>query len=163
MISLKVNNVNDFMNSLLGKDTFDSFLVSELEIINANTFHIDGRLNKSFYTDEELAQISEDFVNWSKLRPICFDIIKGKKVPSKVKIVFQLSKSSIASFVGQSGLDIDVSTVSGMYMHVLFENNTVHIITGTSLSIFTMDKSLDKCWDEQIKRILAREFDIEIE
>lgn len=160
MISINILNKSEFMNSLLAKDTFDYFLVSELEIVTANTFQINGRINKSFYEDEADTVI-EDFTSWAALRHICFEIIKGKRTPSKIKITFQLPKSYIKKILTATDTTIEENQVSGMYMHVLFEKGELTIITGTSLNIFTMDKSLDKYWDSQISSLLNQHFNVE--
>ena len=59
--------------------------------------------------------------------------------------------------------NIEASQVLGMYIHINYENNKLNVITGTSLSIFTMDKSIDKFWDKQITTLLNQHFELEIE
>ena len=41
------------MGKLLGTECFDSFLLEEAVITTYNTFRIDGRINREFYSDEE--------------------------------------------------------------------------------------------------------------
>lgn len=162
MISIKIKPINQFMNELLVKDTFDSFLVSDIEIMTANTYNINGRINKSFFNEENNVS-NEDFTGWDTIKPICFQIIKGKNTPTKIKIVFQLSKNAINQLIIDSNIPFTPDQVSGLYMHVLFENNEVIIITGTSLSIFSMDKSLDRFWDNYLKTYLSNRFEITVD
>ena len=53
MISYKIKNVKHFMGKFLTTESFDSFLVEEASVSTYNTFLIDGRQNKAFYTTEE--------------------------------------------------------------------------------------------------------------
>ena len=56
MIALKIAEVKDFMNKLLCQDVFDHFLIQEAVITTNVSCHIDGTLQKGFYTLEELEE-----------------------------------------------------------------------------------------------------------
>lgn len=56
MIALKIAEVKDFMNKLLCQDVFDHFLIQEAIITTNVSCHIDGTLQKDFYTLEELEE-----------------------------------------------------------------------------------------------------------
>ena len=56
MIALKIAEVKDFMNKLLCQDVFDHFLIQEAVITTNVSCHIDGTLQKDFYTLEELEE-----------------------------------------------------------------------------------------------------------
>lgn len=161
MISIKINDINNFMQNILVQDTFDSFLISEGEISTSNTFTFNGSINKNFYDTNELGDIYEDFIFWKQLKHICFEIIRGKKVPTHMKLIFALPKNSYRKIIGDSGMNISVDSIGGLYLHVLYENNQITVITGTSLNIFTMDKTLDKYWDNIMKNFLNKYFDTE--
>lgn len=160
MISIKISDVSNFMQNLLVKDTFDSFLFCDGEIHTANTISINGRINRNFYTSEELELINEDFVSWKKLKHICFEAIKGKKVPTKMKLIFSLPKNAYPKIIEDSGVSLLSENIGGLYIHIIYENNEIEIITGTSLNIFTMDKVLDKFWDKTMHTFLSKHFDI---
>lgn len=160
MISIKINDISNFMQSLLVNDVFDSFLLCDGEIHTSNTFSINGRINKDFYSSEELASVTEDFATWKNLKHICFEIIKGKKVPTKMKLVFAMPQSSFPKIIEDSTSPIVPENIGGLYIHILYENNAVEIITGTSLNIFTMDKTLDTYWDKMTVAFLSKNFDI---
>jgi len=57
MIALQIADIKTFMKKLLLSQTFDRFLLLEGSITTFNTFHIDGRLQKSYYTQEEQERI----------------------------------------------------------------------------------------------------------
>ena len=105
----------------------------------------------------------DDFISWGSIRHICFEIIKGKNAPLKFKITLKLPNSYIEKMLTSVDTNIEASQVLGMYIHINYENNKLNVITGTSLSIFTMDKSIDKFWDKQITTLLNQHFELEIE
>ena len=45
----------EFMNLLLRSEIFDNFLLSEASVHTAVKYDIDGRLNESFFSKEELS------------------------------------------------------------------------------------------------------------
>ena len=94
MIALKIAEVKDFMNKLLCQDVFDHFLIQEAVITTNVSCHIDGTLQKDFYTLEELEEqnlTGLSFVPYGLLRSSCFNLIKGKKTPSYFKFSLLLS------------------------------------------------------------------------
>ncbi|WP_287388511.1 DUF5721 family protein [Lachnospira sp.] len=152
MISLTVTNTSDFMNKLLVKETFDMLLLSEADIQTGSFYKIDGRINTSFYTAEELEALPDSqYSNWKMQRPHVFNLIKGKKVPSGLKIIFALSKKAIAKLIEKNDIDLDIDSVDGLFINVNYKDDAVTIITGTSLKTFTLDKSLEKAFDAYIK------------
>ena len=94
MDSLKILDEKTFMSKLLVSDTFDKFLLLEAIIGTYSTFSIDGRLNKEFYLEdsEEDSEYKDELAAWGRVKPICYEIIKGKQLPVSFKIVLQLSK-----------------------------------------------------------------------
>ena len=59
MISLILKVTRTFMSNLLIKDTFDRLLLSEAVISTAHTYTINGEINKSFFSEEELSQVHQ--------------------------------------------------------------------------------------------------------
>ena len=47
-------DLKTFMSNLLVHDMFDSFLLSELEIVTSNKFKISGKLYKEFYSSDKI-------------------------------------------------------------------------------------------------------------
>lgn len=159
MISLKIDQTKNFMNKLLLSEAFDAFLVREASIATFFTLHLEGKRNRDFYSSEELEDLGEDseYARWAELKPFCLQAIRGKKTPVSFKFVFKLSKKNTAKFLQQTGLQISESDVSGLFLHILFEQGTITCTSGTALNIFTMDKSLDKEWDTIVERFLKQQ------
>lgn len=154
MIALTLSDKKTATTALFTKEFFDYFLVREISITTNHTYTIDGHIQKDYYTEEELECLRDTtLADWKSLRPFCYNLIKGKKLPAKFTINMQLSQDNVARFLNQAGLDYDISNVKGLYLHFYYEQQVLKAVTGTSLNIFTLDKSLDHAWDEMVKQI----------
>lgn len=154
MIALKVEDVRSFTSKLFLKEDFDRFLVKEVNIITYNSFTIDGHIKRGYYTEEELSEHKiEGFSSWGMLRPVCFSLIKGKKLPGSFQIVLLLAPDDLERFTAlRSG--VDVGQIQGLYLNIRYEDGALYCITGTSLNIFTLDKTLETEWDEAVKKFM---------
>lgn len=163
MISLKIIDVKAFMSKLLITNTFDHFLLYELDINTFNQFHIDGKLNKEFYSNDELEILDErSYSQWSEIKPYAFNIIKGNKLPILIKIVFSLSSENIEKVIRQSGISMKRDDINGLFMNVKYEKENLYIITGTSIKTFNLDKTLDQVWDGYVKSFF-KHYEIAVE
>lgn len=156
MLSLKIIDVKAFMSSLLIQNVFDSFLLSEMDIITYNHFHISGLLREEFYSSEEIELLAgRKYSIWSDIKPFAFSMVKGNKLPLSIKIVFLLTAENSEKVLLESGLQIKSEDINGLFLNVRFEKGELHLITGTSIKIFTLDKSLEQAWDTYVKTFLA--------
>lgn len=163
MISIQINDIKNFMSCLLMGNTFDFLYVTEVSLTTFNTFHINGHINKKHYTNDELAELTNDeFSSWNMIKPICYNLIKGNKTPEKFKITFCIGKNDYNKIIQKSGASLLPENIAGLYVHFTYEESILSAITATSLSIFTMDKTLDKYWDETIKSFLMKHFNVVI-
>ncbi|MBT9777255.1 hypothetical protein GPL15_12155 [Clostridium sp. MCC353] len=157
MVALKIDEIGAFTRHLFVGETFDRFLLREAEVVTYNAFHIDGHIRMGYYSDEELEEKKiEDFSSWSVIRPICFLLIKGKKLPGSFAITLQMPPNGVEKFIGTSGLSLNPDQVNGLYVNIRYENGELYCVTGTSLNFFTLDKSLEQEWDESVKRFLKK-------
>lgn len=157
MIALKVET-KELMGKLLTTEVFDNFLLVEGVITTASTFSIDGRINKEFLEDLNGSplEMMDSFRRWGELKSLCFELIKGKVLPMYFKAVLQLSEKNKTSFLESIGSGIKPEDVAGLCMNITFDRKECRIVTGTSLKTFTLDKSLDKEWDEMVKKFLTK-------
>ena len=147
------------MNELLLQHAFDSFLFLEGDITTFNTYHIDGRLKKEFYrqqTTEETIIPEREFSLWKEQREFCFSIIKGKRAPLSFRFIFSLSAPNIAKLLEQEQLSFTTSDVQGLYLNFKYDGTMLTCTTGTSMKIFTLDKSLETAWDKMVQRIFTK-------
>ena len=155
MVALKIEDAKAFTNGLFVGNLFDIFLLREAEITTYNRFTIDGRISRGYYSEEERAEKGlEDYSFWSTIRPICFSLVKGKRLPESFRLVFQLDREKTADFINSRVAEIQPEQVNGLYINVHFENKELKCVSGTSLKIFTLDKILENEWDEWVKRFL---------
>lgn len=157
MISLNVTEVKPFMAKLLMNSTFDQFLLREMELATFTNFTISGQLNEDFFTEDELDNRKEKkFILWSDVRQAAFSMIKGNKTPLSLKIVFQLPSDLCEQLLQQLGGRFKPEDIGGLYLNIRFEKGELHIITGTAIKTFTLDKTLEQEWDLEVKNILKR-------
>ena len=131
MISLTLTNVKNFMSHLLLKETFDNFSFIEGEIITFNTF-------------------------WKNLREFCFSLIKGKKTPLGFHFVFSLNSKNISRLIEQKELGLNPADVQGLYLNIRYDGTHLTCVTGTSFKSFMMDKTLEREWDEMVKKFFLK-------
>lgn len=158
MIAVKISNKKDFMGRLLTTDLFDNFFVEEATVETFNTFHIDGHIHKDFYKNDEDAattSITSDFSRWGDIRNLCFDLIKGKRTPLGFKFVFHPDNEIKKSIVEEADAGIRSEDVL-LGINIRFTGDSIQITTGTTFKIFTMDKTIEKAWDEYIPSFLSR-------
>ncbi len=157
MVALQIEEQKAFTSGLFLGEVFDRFLVREVNIVTFNSFTIDGRVRHGYYSDEELEEKQiEEFSAWKVLKPFCFSLIKGKRLPESFRIVFMLSPDGKEKFVESRIPGMNPDAVGGLYLNIQYDNNEMTIVTGTSMNIFTMDKTLDREWDESVKQFLKK-------
>lgn len=157
MIALQIEDLKQFTKKLFLQETFDNFLVKEVNIVTYNSFTIDGHIRHGFYSAEELEENRiEELSAWRALRPFCFSIIKGNKLPLSFSIVLLLAPANVEKVLKQNGLSLNAADVNGLYINIRYENGRLNCITGTSLNLFTLDKTLDQIWDQMVKLFLKQ-------
>ncbi len=159
MIALKITNVKQFMGKLLGGEDFDSFLLEEATISTYNTFRIDGRQNRDFYSSEEWEDKKlrpYDFTAWKAIRPICFDLIKGTRTPSSFQFVLHLIPEYMASILRKGDTSVTPLQISAFVLNIRYDGSALTLVTGTSYNTFLMDKTPDALWDQAIREFLAK-------
>lgn len=157
MIALKIPDVKVFMEKLLLQNVFDNFLISELEMNTFIKFQIQGRINRAYYSTDELEELKErSLAKWSEVKPYAYQMVRGHKTPVSFHILLQLTEENRIKTVEGLGLSIRPEEVSGLYMNIKYEANQLFIISGTGMKTFTLDKTLDKEWDDMTKRFLKK-------
>lgn len=153
MIAFSLTNIKEFMSQLLLSETFDSFAFVEGEIVTFNTFRIDGFLQKEFFdTEEPLPEYSL----WKNVRDYCFSLIRGKRTPLSFRFIFSLSRKNIEMLTAQNVPSLDPDTVQGLYLNIHYDGARLTCVTGTSFKTFTMDKSLERIWDEMAEKFFRQ-------
>lgn len=147
-------------NALFLQSVFDSFYFIEGNITTFNHYQIDGRLKKEFFKQglDSDGQIPErEYALWKEQREFCFSLIKGKRTPLNFKFVFSLSTPNMMRLVAQEGLSYSEKDVQGLYLNFKYDGTLLTCTTGTSMNLFTLDKSLEQAWDKMAQRIFAKQ------
>lgn len=153
MIALKIPDKKDFTSKLFLQDTFDAFLVSQASFTTSIPITLDGSLHKDYFTDAEWEEMEQhDMPRWSLLKPLCFQIIKGSRLPEQFKIIFALSRSNTERLLKGNGLTLSPGQIGSLFLNIRYEQGKLTCITGVSFLAFTMDKSLEMAWDDMVKR-----------
>ena len=148
MIALQIKNTRQFMSALLASEAFDGFLLESADLVTANSYTIDGHINKEFYGDEE--ESPYELSEWKSMRSVCYELIKGKHTPLGFKFVFCATPDKKSELLdGEAS-----SAVSNLVFIVKFKDGHITLTTGVALSGFLLDKSYEKVWDEYMKRFL---------
>lgn len=155
MLSLTIKDTKNFMSQLLIKEVFDSFHLSEAVIKTANSYTISGEMNKDFFSEEEFHNLpDQNYTRWTAVKPFCFSLIKGNKVPSYMKIVFLLPKDMVTKLIAESNAGLAFNDINGLFLNIKYTEGKVSIVTGTSIKIFTLDKTLEHTFDAFVKSFL---------
>ena len=157
MLALELTYTKDFMNKLLKSDLFDHFLLQEGVITAGASFTIDGKINKGFFSENELEELGITdyrFLPFSMLRGNFFDLIKGKKAPSFFKFVFLLSPENLRRTLESVSSSFTPQDITGIFLNIRYQNQLLSLTTGISYNIFSTDKSLENEWDRMVKQFL---------
>lgn len=157
MIALKIHDIKLFMSGLLLHTTFDEYLAKEVEIVTSCTFQIDGKVQKDWYSSDEIEMMNNrHYVKWSEIKQHAYQLIRGNKTPLSFRIIFMLSEENKKQFVQETGISFQSEDISGLFLNVRYDKEDLIIVTGSSLSIFSLDKSVDQQWDSYVKEIFSK-------
>ena len=155
MVALKIEELKDFTRKLFVEEVFDWWMMREAVITTFNMFTIDGRIRKGYFMEQELEEKGiGELSPWKLVRPVCFSLIKGKRLPESFRITLQLSGARVEQFLQSVQPDFKAEQVSGLYLNIRYEEQKLYCVTGTSLNVFTLDKKIEQEWDETVKRFL---------
>lgn len=142
MLAVSIPDIKSFMGHLLKLETFDQYEVRQVKLCTYATFELNGKLVKDYF--EEGTCPERDFVLWSAFRPYVFQLVKGKRLPKSIKLIFSMPEERLENISPKA---------SALFLNFTFENNTLTCITGSSQKEFTMDKAVEFLWDDYVKKL----------
>lgn len=156
MTALQITSLKQFMNHLLVLETFDIFLLEEAVISTANTFSIDGRINRDFYSggEPEAVEALPEFRPWSEIKGLCFDLIKGRRTPLFFRFVLHLTPEKAAALLLREGGETASSQVKSLVLNIRYDGSKAVLTTGTAFHTFVLSKEADLIWDRALKKYL---------
>lgn len=159
MKAYRITDLKDFMNKLLLSESFDCFLLEEGTIVTYNTFEIDGHIRKDFYTKEEQEDsflCPYDFSLWRDMRPLCFQLIKGKRTPLNFKLVLLLMPAHMEKIMAGGSYCDALHQLKAYTLTIKYDGNTASLITGISTNAFLMDKTPEQLWDHAFLKFMDK-------
>lgn len=97
-----------------------------------------------------------DFTKWKTIRPVCFDLIKGRRTPAAFQFVLHLIPEYVASVLKKGDTGITPQQVKAFVLNIRYDGTGLTLVTGTSYNTFLMDKTPDTLWDQAVRQFLAR-------
>ena len=154
MLHLRITDIRKFTELLFTRDTFDRFLLHDASFYTACTYSVEGEINKEYFGEDEKEAPANSFISWEEIRPLAMKIIAGKKLPLSFRIVLLTDRKSTDAMVMGSGFT--GCPVTSLSMNIVYKNSELTLTTGVSYNGFSMDKSLENYWDENLTRFLNR-------
>ena len=159
MTALQITSMKNFMNRLLISESFDIFLLEEAVIGTANTFTIDGHINKDFFQGEDDGSNSEmpKLRPWSELKGLCFELIKGKRTPLFFRFTLQLKPEMAEALLKKENCGVEPSQIKALALNIRYDGSKAVLTTAISYHTFLLSKEPDAIWDRAIAKYLDRE------
>mgnify|MGYP004655040757 CR=1 FL=1 len=146
-----IDEKKEYLKELFEKEKYDSFYLYEARVKTKLDYYVNGRLNREYFDTEEQADLPE-YVEWKDIKQIVYSYIKGKRLPIGFKIILMFNRENISRLLEMNNLPVKTEDVSALFMNVVYEHEALSVTTGTSLKIFTMDKTLEHVWDDTVKK-----------
>lgn len=127
------------MRTLLTGEEFDNWNLIQAKIQKDITYDLNGQLFKEFF-DEEVGQ----FIKWKDIKHIIFEIIRGKKLPIYMMIILREDEK------------YKDDKEKGRILNMTFKAGEMRVATGISYNSFTLDKSDENVWDEEVSSLFDR-------
>lgn len=146
MNAITILDIKPFMQLLFQSSVLDSYHFVSGEIQTDMKYTLDGKWNKAFFSEEEQLENHLDqseYLSWILAKEKIFQLIKGKKTPSILKLVLRLPDDKMKEFI-QNNTNFTENDVNGMYVNITFQDQKLNVIFGISYKIFTLDKNLEE-------------------
>ena len=134
-LTLPESEIKGFMGKLLREDMFDGFDVKSVLIESFARFEVGLA-----------ADANGERLSWAQIRPFAFEVIKNGGKPALVKVVLALSQAEAEALFPEA---------KALFINITFENGGVMITTGSSEKAFSLERKLERAWDEHARGILA--------
>lgn len=139
---------------LFAKEDFDEYLLVEAKVQTFATYHISGKIVKEYFDDEESRK--ESFCQWKKVRNLCYDMVKGKKLPISFTIVLRLSSSMLLQWLKNQDIDNHLVDGKRFFVNIYYREKRLYVVSGMASETFGLDKSVEKLWDDEVFHILSQ-------
>ena len=147
MLGLSVIRLKDFTRHLFVTDSFDAFYLSEARFATSFSAQFDGK------------SLSENapspYISWGQLRPLAFQLIKGRELPKSFSLVLVYPEEKTAALLAAAGREADPENLPSLFINLRYRQEQLMLTTGISEKSFYPDFELPKRWDRQVLKILT--------
>lgn len=149
MEAFEILDVKEFTKNLFMTDLFDKFSVVEAEFLTFVKFDISGKLNKSYFDEEQ----NRDLCYWGEIRHVCFEIIKGKRTPTSFKLVLKFRDEFTKNWIAENMVkDIDAD----MYLNIRYSDKKLNLISSFSPKTFVLRIDNLHTFDMYVKEMFKK-------
>lgn len=131
-LTLLETEIKGFMGKLLREETFDTFDVKSVSIDSFARFDIAA---------------TEERVPWATIKPHAFNILKGGQKPTFIKVILSMNQAEAEELFPEA---------KALFINITFENECITITTGAAQKTFSMNKTLERAWDEYARNFLTK-------
>ena len=152
MTNFEIENTKEFLNMLFTNDKYDSFYLFELRLKVELDYYISGKLNKGYIQDEMEADTDSDYIQWKDIKGTILGLIKENRLPDSMKLILMFNADNVERLIEMNNLPISPEGVGGLFMNIYLEQGQMQLTTGTSMKVFTLDKTLEQVWDSTVSK-----------
>ena len=98
MQTINILDIKPFMQLLFQTTALDSYRFVSSSILADMSYTLDGHINHSFFNENDFDTLDireQIYLPWSIAKEKVFQLIKGKKTPTQLKIVFQANNLNV--------------------------------------------------------------------
>ncbi|MDD6194643.1 MAG: DUF5721 family protein [Lachnospiraceae bacterium] len=153
MVALRVLDIKKCMNYMLATGAFDAWEVAEIKITAKVSYVIDGHLTPDFLSPEEMDAenlLPGGCVSFGNLRPLCFEMIKGKRTPHFFRFSFLCPREQMKEMITGEQLRISPEDIVNLTMNITFHQGELLVTTSCLERSFSLDKTLAHAWDSWV-------------
>lgn len=146
MQAIEILDIRDFMLLLFQTNTFDQYEFVSGDLKTDLSYSIDGHINRDFYSTEELETLpltGHVFLPWLIAKDKIFQLIKGKKTPSRLKIILKATPKQLEHLLSETKSSLYPKDIDGIFLNILYQDKRLNVICGISYKIFSLDKELE--------------------
>lgn len=146
MQSAEILDIKNFMQLLFQSESFDSYELVQATLRTDMDYIIEGKWNHDFYNDEEIENHSlTDYVYlpWFLAKDKIFSLIKGKKTPTVMKLVFKLSNNALEDYLSTAAASHNPNDIDNIHLNISFQNQKLNVICSISYKNFTLDRNFE--------------------
>lgn len=151
MKNFEIEDAKEFIESLKSNEKYDSFYLYEARIKGRLDYYISGKQNPDYFDSDDKSSIDE-YISWGDVKNSIFGLFDEEKLPNSFKIILMFNRDNIERLISMNKLSINLSDVSALMYNIYLEDGKLYITTGTSLKIFTLDKTLEQLWEDTVER-----------